>query len=224
MNKNNDLNNEDKVSESRITTFLNNNLKIIGIIAAVIVVIVIGIGIVNASLHKKALNNYDVLDKAQTQYSTIISDPDSESYDSDLEQVLSEIKDLEDVNGYVGNKATYILATNAFNNENYQEALDKFLEIKEIAKNTYLGSLSLSNAAVCAEELNQDSKVIEYCQELLDVYGNEAAESAKAMFTLARIYTKQGNSDLAKGQFQQLADQFPNSEYGKLAKNSLLNY
>lgn len=216
--------NENKVAESRISAFLDKNLKIIGIVSAAIIIVVIIIAIVNASINKKALSNFDALDKAQSAYTTVMSNPDSETYDGDLASAVSQFEALVDVDGYVGNKAQYLLAINSFNNEDYQVALDGFLSVKESAKNTYLGSLSLMNAAVCAEQLDQDSKVIEYCQELIDVYSNEAAETPKAMFTLARLYEKQGNSELAQGQFQQLADQFPNSEYGKIAKNSLLNY
>ncbi|MGD1822654.1 MAG: tetratricopeptide repeat protein [Pleomorphochaeta sp.] len=224
MSNNDNLNNEDKVIESRLSTFLNNNSKIIGILAIVIVVVVVAIGIINATMNKRALANFDALDSAQTAYSTVISNQESETYDTDLVQAVSQIEELQSISGYVGNKATYLLAINEYNNENYQAALDYFLEVKENAKNTYLGSLSLSNAAVCAEQLNQETKVIEYCQELIDTYSNDAAETPRAMFTLARIYESQGNLDLAQGQFQQLADQFPNSEYGKLATNSLLNY
>ncbi len=217
-------NNDNKVVENKLSSFLNNNLKTIGIVAGVIIVVVIIIAIVNGVTNNTTNKNFDALDKAQTQYTTVISNPDSESYDADLAQAVTDLEALENADGYVGYKATYLLGINAFNAEDYQVALDYFLEVKESAKNTYLGSLSLSNAAVCAEQLGQDAKAIEYCQELIDTYSNDAAESPRAMFTLGRLYEAQGNSDLAQGQFQQLADQFPNSEYGKLAQNSLLNY
>ena len=217
-------NNENKVVENKLSTFLNNNLKTIGIVSVVIIVVVIIIAVVNGISNNTKNKNFDALDKAQTQYTTVISSPDSESYDTDLAQAVTDLETLENADGYVGYKATYLLGINAYNAEDFQVALNYFLEVKESAKNTYLGSLSLSNAAVCAEQLGQDAKAIEYCQELIDTYSNDAAESPKAMFTLARLYEKQGNSDLAQGQFQQLADQFPNSEYGKLAQNSLLNY
>ena len=57
---------------------------------------------------------------------------------------------------------------------------------------------------------------------LIDEYGNNAAESPKALFGQARLQEKAGNIDLAKATFQQLADQFPSSEFAKLAKNKLV--
>lgn len=226
MSKNKDLQEkEDVVLGNKVSSFLTNNIKFLKYIALAIVVIVIIIGIVNFSLNNKAEKNIEALDVAQTQFSSAVNaNPESDTYQQDLDEALAALTDLKDEKGYVGFKSSYLLALNEFTNENYQAALDQFIDISNKASGTYMGSLALSNAAVCAEQLGDDSLVVEYCQQLIDTYGNDAAETPKTMFTLARIYEKEGNKELAQGQFQQLADQFPNSEYGKLAQNSLLNY
>lgn len=226
MSKNKDLQEkEDVVLGNKVSSFLTNNIKFLKYIALAIVVIVIIIGIVNFSLNNKAEKNIEALDVAQTQFSSAVNaNPESDTYQQDLDEALAALTDLKDEKGYVGFKSSYLLALNEFTNENYQAALESFIDISNKASGTYMGSLSLSNAAVCAEQLGDDSLVVEYCQQLIDTYGNDAAETPKTMFTLARIYEKEGNKELAQGQFQQLADQFPNSEYGKLAQNSLLNY
>ncbi len=226
MSKNKDLQEkEDVVLGNKVSSFLTNNIKFLKYIALAVVVIVIIIGIVNFSLNNKAEKNIEALDVAQTQFSSAVNaNPESDTYQQDLDEALAALTDLKDEKGYVGFKSSYLLALNEFTNENYQAALDQFIDISNKASGTYMGSLALSNAAVCAEQLGDDSLVVEYCQQLIDTYGNDAAETPKTMFTLARIYEKEGNKELAQGQFQQLADQFPNSEYGKLAQNSLLNY
>ena len=59
----------------------------------------------------------------------------------------------------------------------------------------------------------------------LDLYNKvfddfkESGVSAKALFNVARIYLQQGNTQLAGTVFEQVATDYPNSEYGKLAKN-----
>ncbi|MDC7236567.1 MAG: hypothetical protein PQJ49_02255 [Sphaerochaetaceae bacterium] len=223
--KDNFDNKENQVIENQVSSFLSNNSKIIKYILIAIVVVILGIIILNAAMNSKAEKNMDALEVAQTEFaSATAADADSETYSEDLEKAISDLEALENEKGYVGLKSSYLLALKEFSDEDYQSALDKFINISEKASGTYMGSLSLSNAIVCAEQLGDDLLVEEYCQQLLDTYGNDAAETPKTMFTLARIYEKQGNSELAQGQFQQLADQFPNSEYGKLAQNSLLNY
>ena len=105
--------------------------------------------------------------------------------------------------------------------EDYQGALDTFKKVYDGSKQTYLGSLALANAAASAENLGNDTLALEYYTRIIDEYGFTAAESPKALFGQARLQQKMGNLDLAKATFQQLADQFPNSEFAKLATNSL---
>lgn len=216
---------QNEMLESRLSTAISNNKKIIiGICVAIIVVLAIlsVVHVVSENNTKKAVNT---LATAQTELSTAYAaDSTADDYQANIDAAIAKIEALETEKGYVGLKSTYLVALNNYNNKNYEDALSSFLDLAEKAKGTYLGSLALNNAIVCEEQLGNDAKTIEYCQQLLDEYGNEAAESPKAMFTLARVYEKQGNTELAKSQFQQLSDQFPNSEYGKLAKNSLLNY
>ena len=224
-NKDNLKNKDEKVVESRISTFLTKNSKVLAYSALAIVVIVVVFSIVNITMNKSVLKNIDSLETAQTQLAvSTAADKEADSYQSDLDQAIVDLEALESKSGYVGLKSTYLLALQSFSDKDYQTALDNFVLISDKASGTYMGSLALSNAAVCAEQLGDESKTVELCQKLIDTYGNDAAETPKAMFTLARIYENQNNSDLAQGQFQQLADQFPSSEYAKLAQNSLLNY
>lgn len=226
MSKNTDLDEiQSEKLEHRLSDFLSKHRNaVIGVFIA-IVVIIIALLIADVVISKNKEKAFDKLSTAQTELTTAMSaDSKSDAYQANIDNALVKIEALENVSGYVGYKATYVSATASYNNKEYQAALDQFLKISEKAKGTYMGSLSLYNAIACEEQLGSNDKVIEYCQQLLDVYGNEAAESPKTMFTLARIYEKQGETKLAQSQFQQLSDQFPNSEYGKLAKNSLLNY
>jgi tetratricopeptide (TPR) repeat protein len=211
--------------ESKLSSFLARNTKaLVGLVVAVVAVIIILI-VVNTVNNKTANEKFTELSNVQTEYSTAITaDSTTDNYQANIDAAVAKLVALEDVSGYVGDKATYLVATNSFNNKDYATALEDFLRISEEAKGTYLGSLSLSNAIACEEELGDDAKVIELCQSLLDTYGNDAAESPRTMFTLARTYESQGEAKLAQSQFQQLADQFPSSEYGKLALNSLLKY
>lgn len=226
MSKNTDLDDiKSEVLEHKLSNFLSRNKKVVTglFIALVVIIFALIIGDVIVSKNREAA--FDKLSIAQTELTTAINaDSTSDDYQSNIDAAMSKIVELEDVSGYVGFKATYLSASSAYNDKDYQTALDKFLKIAEDAKDNYMGSLALYNAIATEEQLGDYDKVIEYSQQLLEIYGNDAAESPRTMFTLARVYEKNGDAKLAQSQFQQLADQFPNSEYGKLAKNSLLNY
>lgn len=211
--------------EHKLSNFLVKHVKGVFAITIAIVAIVVVLLVVNVVMDNSASKKVEQFALIQTEYNTALSaDKESSDYQANIDAAIEKFVALKDVKGYVGEKSSYIVATNSYNNKDYQLALDDFLMISENAKGTYLGSLALSNAITCVEELGDNAKVIEYCQLLIDTYGNEAAESPRTMFTLARTYESNGDAKLAQSQFQQLADQFPSSEYGKLAKNSLLNY
>lgn len=226
MNKNTDIEDSQSIAiEHKLSNFLSKNIKGVLIIVAIIVVILVGLLIADVVANKTSDKNVEALVSVETEYSEAVNaDAESADYQQNIDAAIEKFVELKDVKGYVGQKASLIVATNSFNNEDYQSALDDFLVISEKATGTYLGSLALSNAIASAEELGDSDKVIEYCQSLIDTYGNDAAESPKTMFTLARTYESNGDAKLAQSQFQQLADQFPSSEYGKLAQNSLLKY
>lgn len=226
MSKNTDIEDAQSIAiEHKLSDFLARHVKSVITITAIIVALVVVLIIANIVSNNSADKKVEEFASVQTEYTTALSaDAESADYQANIDAVMEKFVALEDVKGYVGEKATYIVATNSFNNKEYQSALEDFLKISEKAKGTYLGSLALSNAITCAEELGDNDKVIEYSQSLIDTYGNDAAESPRTMFTLARTYESNGDAKLAQSQFQQLADQFPSSEYGKLAQNSLLNY
>ena len=62
---------------------------------------------------------------------------------------------------------------------------------------------------------------LEYYTRIIDEFGFEVPEAPKALFAQARLEEGRGNIELAKATFQQLADQFPYTEYGKLALNRI---
>jgi tetratricopeptide (TPR) repeat protein len=226
MSKNPEIEDPQSIAiEHKLSAFLAKNAKVVITITATIVAVLVILLVVNVVSNNSSDAKVDEFALVQTEYVTVLNaDKESSDYQANIDASIAKFVALEDVKGYVGEKSTFIVATNSFNNQDYQAALDDFLRISESATGTYFGSLALSNAITCAEELGDNAKVIEYCQSLIDTYGNEAAESPRTMFTLARTYESNGDAKLAQSQFQQLADQFPSSEYGKLAQNSLLNY
>lgn len=226
MSKNPEIEDAQSIAiEHRLSAYLAKHSKVVITIAVSIVAIVVLLLVINVVGSNSSNKKVDEFALVQTDYiEALNADKESSDYQANIDASIIELEALEDVKGYVGEKSTFLVATNSFNNQDYQSALDDFLIISEKATGTYLGSLALSNAITCAEELGDNAMVIEYCQSLIDTYGNDAAESPRTMFTLARTYESNSDVKLAQSQFQQLADQFPSSEYGKLAQNSLLNY
>lgn len=214
----------DKV-QKKISNFLVGNHKVLIIIGCVLLVVLLAVGIVLYTNDKKVEKQFVQIDALQSSYATLMSeDTASADYQSKVDSLIADLEALSKAGGkkYPGARAEYMLGQIAWVNEDYQQAMDAFLNAYSRMPKTYLGSLSLFNAGACAENLGDDAKAMEYYQRIWDEYGTQAAESPKALFGVARLNEKAGNTELAQATFQQLADQFPASEYAKLAQNRLI--
>ena len=207
--------------EGSLNSLLRKNRKGLLIVLIVIVVALIGLGI-GTSVSKSNLNKqFNLIDELEESYANLQAmDSEDAAYQAKYDDLLAQLQDLSGKKAnYPALKAEYLLGMIAFEKEEYQKALDSFFSVYGKSKDTYMGSLSLSNAAAAAEELNNSSLALEYYTKLIDEFGFSAAEAPKALFAQARLQEKSGNIELAKATFQQLADQFPGSEFGKLAQN-----
>ena len=209
--------------EGSLNSVLSKNKKVLVIVLIVIVVALIGLGI-GSSVSKSTLNKqFNLIDELESTYSEIqVMDSEAADYQAKYDEFLAQLTDLAGKKpNYPALKAEYLLGMVAFEKEEYQKALDSFFSVYGKSKETYMGSLSLSNAAAAAEELDNTALALEYYTKLIDEFGFSAAEAPKALFAQARLQENDGNIELAKATFQQLADQFPSSEFGKLAQNRL---
>ena len=209
--------------EGSLNSMLSKNKKALLIALIVVVVALIGLGI-GTSVSKSNLNKqFNLIDELEATYAEIQAmDSEAADYQTKNDELISQLQDLAGKKAnYPALKAEYLLGMIAFEKEEYQNALDSFFSVYEKSKDTYMGSLALSNAAATAEELDNTSLALEYYTKLIDEFGFSAAEAPKALFAQARLQENGGNVELAKATFQQLADQFPTSEFGKLAQNRL---
>lgn len=209
--------------EGSLNSFLAKNKMILIIVAAVLVVALIALGIVTSVNQKNLQAQFDQVDKLESSYAELqILGSEDATYQAKYDELLAGLQDLAGKGKkYPSLKAEYLLGMVAFEKEEHQKALDSFISVYNKASDMYLGSLSLTNAAVSAEELGNDSLALEYYTKVIDEFGMSAAEAPKALFAQARLQEKSGNTELAKATFQQLADAFPTSEFAKLATNRL---
>ncbi len=209
--------------EARLGSFLAKHLKVVLAVVLAIGLIVIGIAIGSAVGNKRNAKEFDQIDLLQQQYGELlVIDSDDPSYSASYEALVEQLTTLSTKGKrYPQQKARYLLGVLAFEADAYQEAIDHFVAVHKQGKDTYLGSLSLANAAASAENLGDEFLALEYWTQIIDEYGFTAAESPKALFGQARLHEAAGNTELAEAIFQQLADQFPASEFAKLAQNKL---
>lgn len=225
MAKKNETTTSGKI-ESKFNNFLIAKKKLLIIVAVAVLVIVTGLWIGLSIADSRADNLQLSIDNLQRTYSewTYLEDKTTSEAESMKDSLETELSDLASKGGksYPVLKAEYLLGLISYEDGAFDVALDHFLTVAEKGSQTYLGSLALFNAGVASEQLGEIGKALEYYQSVYDTYGSEAAEAAKALFSVARLHEAQGNNDLALAVFQQLADEFSASEYAKLAQTRLV--
>ncbi|NLZ76786.1 MAG: tetratricopeptide repeat protein [Spirochaetales bacterium] len=192
----------------------------ISVVVLIAAIALVSIGIYESRKLDRLFNELDLLEHEYQTFQSL--GEDDESYAEKREDLLSGLDALaSDGKGYPALKARYLLGTFAFGEGSYQDAIDHFGDVYRMGKGTYFQSLALANAAASAENMGDVQRALEYYTRIIDEFGFEAAEAPKALFAQGRLEEGRGNTDLAKATFQQLADQFPNSEYAKLALNRI---
>lgn len=208
-----------EVVEGKVYSFLDTYKYVLIAVGVAILVAVITLIIVDTVRSNNLEKAFDKIDQLESTYSQVMAlDKTTDDYKTKYSDLKSQLESMSKGKTYPALKAQYLLATMAYDDKDYETAKTGFYAIYEASKQTYLGSLSLTNAAVAAEDSGDDATALEYYTKVWDEYQTTAAEAPKALFNQGRLEQKKGDVTLAKATFQQLIDQFHNSEYAKLAK------
>ena len=208
--------------EQGFTKFIHTYRNLLIWIGIALIAIILVVWLTIVVVDKNKLKSQVAIDNVEQSYNNWIlsEEKDTQEASSIKEELLVISK--KGKSSYPGIKAEYLLGLISYEQKLYDDALDYFLSASERGRKSYFGSLALFNAAVTKETLNDMQGALELYQTVYDRYTFNAAESPKALFSVARIHESNGDIELAKAILQQLADEFSHSEYAKLAEARLV--
>jgi len=177
----------------KIIAFLQTNRKVILICISVIAFLFAGL-VVFISLqdvfNKKALLEIDELTSRFDEVRYLMAD---DSYAADLDKLLTDLDAFaKNKNGYPASKAWSITAQIYSNRKDWQKAKDAWLNAARTGNKTYLGPISLFNAAAAAEEQGNIEQAIELLGNCI-AHPFEFPAAPRAQFAIGRLYEKQNN-------------------------------
>lgn len=212
--------------QNSFADFVERNVKTIVIVAIVLVVVVVAALIITSVRTRNSEARFIAIDELDSQYSSLaVMDAESAEYTAAKEELVAGLAELTSGNDYPANKARFLNAMILNDDGNYSAAADEFLALANSLRNdNYMAPLALYNAGACFENAGDTQAALDAYQRIWDTWNSDAAESPKALFSVARIQEERGNTDLARAALTQLRDQFPSSEYGRLAMNRLAYY
>lgn len=207
--------------EDRLTLFLRKNRNVLIISSAAIVLALVILIIVLSVGSSRTEANQQRIDELSVQYDEWVAAEEGIALPENLVADLSEVADTKK-SAYPALKAEYLLALISADQDQWSDAKAHLETIVSNGSETYLGSLALFNLGIVSEESGDAAAALEYYQEVYDSTGGNAAESARALLSVARLHEANGDNELASAVLQQLADEYPESEYAKLALSHLV--
>ncbi len=182
------------------------------IIAAILFAIVATIIVVvkNAAV-KEGLSQ---LDSLEFKYESLLES--SDTFSEERLEILSDAKKLADEsNSVVKVRSSLLVASINFEIENWQDARDAYITAFDADTNAYTAPLSLYNAAICSEELNELDLAIQYFDQAVEY--EDFSLSARAMFNAARIEDTRGNYQQAYDRYVSINDKHATSEWASVS-------
>ena len=176
----------------KINDFVQKNRKAIVISISVIFILLAGFIVflsLNNVYQKKAIAEMEELNLRFEELRPSIS----AKYNADVEALLGELKVFAEKNGGIaGSKAWSMVAQIHCERKEWQQAEETWLKAARAGAKTYLGPISLFNAAAAAEEQGKLGRAIELLQECVD-HKFEFPAAARAQFSIGRLYEELNN-------------------------------
>lgn len=189
----------------------------------VLVVVIIGYFIWSENQVKQRENAVILAEEVQELFGRWQIEADTQAKTTIESQLLDAIALVLDKypKQYGALRSQYLRAGVYFEKEQWQQALDDFLQVAKERAEGYLVPLSLFNAAVCSEELGQPEEALELYQEIADNHqGSHLVPHA--LFSIGRLYEQLDNPAAALTAYNRMDEEFPLSNWTKVGRNRII--
>lgn len=218
-----DKNDTSKSLTDRLALTLTANRKaILIIIASIVLLIIIALVVVSISTKntEEAMLQADQILLDLQQWSGLEAGAEKDALEADILSSADELIARGKV-GYPLARAYQSKGILFFLKEDYQQAAQSFDTVATTFTKSYLAPVALANAAVCYEYLGRTDEAISRLQTIVDMYGSVSSEAPHALFSIGRLY-ETTDKTAAVLAFQQLTEEYPGSEWAKLANSRLI--
>jgi len=203
--------------------FLIKNRKplLIGVSVVLLGLIIFGIA---STVQERRITEYtERVEQAQDLFEDYRQADDEQKAEisSELQNELYDILDRMD-GAYPGLRALHILGELAYQEDRYDDAKEYFLRITNDFPHTHLAPVSLMNAAVISEQLEDYEGAISYYQQVAERYSNEYHGAPRALLNIGRLYEELDDTSAALQAYEQLTAEYQNTEWANLAQTRII--
>ena len=205
-----------------VDSWLGRHIKLIASIVIAVVAVIVIAAIVTVVVNNAQSKRYEKLDAVTASYAEFSAmDGDAEGYAEAKNNVIAGAEELaKNPKNYPGAKANLILADMAFDDGDYNKAIELYSLVASSQTKTFLREVALMSLAASYEENGDKAAALKVYNDFFDEYDTESFYSSRALFNAARL-TEETDKALAISIYEQLIAYFEsyNSEYAKLAKS-----
>lgn len=211
----------EKMTQS-VDSWLGRHIKLIASIVIAVVAVIVIAAIVTVVINNAQSKRYEKLDAVTASYAEFSAmDGDAEGYAEAKNNVIAGAEELaKNPKNYPGAKANLILADMAYDDGDYNKAIELYSLVASSQTKTFLREVALMSLAASYEENGDKAAALKVYNDFFDEYDTESFYSSRALFNAARL-TEETDKALAISIYEQLIAYFEsyNSEYAKLAKS-----
>lgn len=211
----------EKMTQS-VDSWLGRHIKLIASIVIAVVAVIVIAAIVTVVINNNQSKRYEKLDAVTASYAEFSAmDGDAEGYAEAKNNVIAGAEELaKNPKNYPGAKANLILADMAYDDGDYNKAIELYSLVASSQTKTFLREVALMSLAASYEENGDKAAALKVYNDFFDEYDTESFYSSRALFNAARL-TEETDKALAISIYEQLIAYFEsyNSEYAKLAKS-----
>jgi len=197
-------------------------------LALLIILITIAVGAVTlfvvlqvtSNQQNKAFVRIEALQKSYGDWLALGNDEQAAQYD-DFESKIQDVLGSYS-RGYARERALFIYAESLGELKRWDESLDRYTQVADEFGETYLAPISLTLAAVAAENAGRPEDALAILNRLIDTYDSSNSEIPRALFSVGRINESLDNVADAALSYNRLIDEHPGSSWTNLARARII--
>ncbi|MFP4490633.1 MAG: tetratricopeptide repeat protein [Spirochaetaceae bacterium] len=214
---------EELTLKDKVTRFLSTYRNVIIALSVVILVALAAVAIYTLVMNNRIEESSIMAEELQESFEEWQSADNDEKAELE-ENIVSDAEDIISQYGslYAAARAHMVLGKLHAENDEWEDAEDRFLTVSESFPKSYLAPVSLLSAAACREETEDLEGAVELYQRVEADYSENSPAAAQAVFSAGRVYERLDRTDKALGAYNSIVDNFSNSSWTNLARSRII--
>jgi len=210
----------------KMADFIQKNRKVLLIALIAIIVVLAGLIIVftvRDRIQEKALSQVDGFNRRYMEARVVSDDPDAAVKMIETFALLEDLKGFTAKNsGYAAARAYSLTADIYWDQKNWSDAEEAWLNAAKAAGKSYLAPVSFYNAAVAAEERGDIEAAITHYNGALE-HASVFPSAVRAQFSVGRLEESRNRKEAALEAYNNVLNNWPNDPtWPNLAQSRIL--